>query len=264
MPKVAVVAHAPVRASAVAWVNSGRCWRGTAFPIRSGTRLSRAGRHPTPPGPCARRRRYLRLGRRRDGPALHRCRRRDGSSPCDPSGRHSEYAGGQPGNTSRPHRGGAGRSAWGPSPAGRRIAERRAFCGDGRRRVRRPHDQRTPAGDEGPYRPAAYLYAGARNLSARRVNATIEADGKRFFKGRLSCVLAGNVGKLLGGSRPFAGRSRTTGSSSSAWSRPRIRSNGPAPSGGSRWRRGRHVAVRRGHAGQEVPDPARSAASLRA
>jgi diacylglycerol kinase (ATP) len=46
---------------------------------------------------------------------------------------------------------------------------------------------------------AAYLYAGARNLSARRVNAVIEADGRRFFKGQLSCVLVGNVGKLLGG-----------------------------------------------------------------
>ena len=44
---------------------------------------------------------------------------------------------------------------------------------------------------------AAYLYAGSRNLSARRVKAVIEADGKRFFKGRLSCVLVGNVGKLL-------------------------------------------------------------------
>jgi diacylglycerol kinase (ATP) len=52
---------------------------------------------------------------------------------------------------------------------------------------------------------AAYLYAGARNLSARRVNAVIDADGRRFFKGRLSCVLAGNVGKLLGGVEAFPG-----------------------------------------------------------
>jgi diacylglycerol kinase (ATP) len=29
----------------------------------------------------------------------------------------------------------------------------------------------------------AYVYTGARNLSARRVKATIEVDGKRFFKG---------------------------------------------------------------------------------
>jgi diacylglycerol kinase (ATP) len=52
---------------------------------------------------------------------------------------------------------------------------------------------------------AAYLYAGVRNLSARRVNAVIEADGRRFFKGRLSCVLVGNVGKLLGGVEAFPG-----------------------------------------------------------
>jgi diacylglycerol kinase (ATP) len=52
---------------------------------------------------------------------------------------------------------------------------------------------------------AAYLYAGARNLSARRVNAVIKADGRRFFKGRLSCVLVGNVGKLLGGVDVFPG-----------------------------------------------------------
>jgi len=51
----------------------------------------------------------------------------------------------------------------------------------------------------------AYLYAGARNLSARRVKATIEVDGRRFFKGRISCVLVGNVGKVLGGVEAFSG-----------------------------------------------------------
>lgn len=52
---------------------------------------------------------------------------------------------------------------------------------------------------------AAYLYTGARNLSARRVKATVEVDGERFFKGRISCVLIGNVGKILGGVRAFTG-----------------------------------------------------------
>ena len=52
---------------------------------------------------------------------------------------------------------------------------------------------------------AAYLYAGARNLTTRRVNAVIKADGRLFFKGRLSCVLVGNVGKLLGGVEAFPG-----------------------------------------------------------
>jgi diacylglycerol kinase (ATP) len=49
----------------------------------------------------------------------------------------------------------------------------------------------------------AYLYTGIRNLSARRVMATIEVDGERFFKGRVSCVLAANVGRVLGGVEAF-------------------------------------------------------------
>src|SRR5215475_8021120 len=49
------------------------------------------------------------------------------------------------------------------------------------------------------------LDTGARNLSAGRVKAVIEVDGQRFFKGRVSCVLAGNVGKVLGGVEAFHG-----------------------------------------------------------
>jgi diacylglycerol kinase family enzyme len=52
---------------------------------------------------------------------------------------------------------------------------------------------------------AAYLYTGARNLGARRVETTVEADGEPFFAGRVSCVLAGNVGRILGGIEAFAG-----------------------------------------------------------
>jgi diacylglycerol kinase (ATP) len=52
---------------------------------------------------------------------------------------------------------------------------------------------------------AAYLYTGARNLGARRVMAAIEVDGRRFFTGRVSCVLVGNVGKVLGGIEAFSG-----------------------------------------------------------
>ena len=51
----------------------------------------------------------------------------------------------------------------------------------------------------------AYLYTGARNLAARRVKATVDVDGERFFEGRVSCVLAGNVGKVLGGIEAFDG-----------------------------------------------------------
>jgi diacylglycerol kinase (ATP) len=52
---------------------------------------------------------------------------------------------------------------------------------------------------------AAYLYTGARNLGGRRAKATIAVDGRRFFKGRGSCVRVGNVGKILGGVEAFSG-----------------------------------------------------------
>ena len=50
---------------------------------------------------------------------------------------------------------------------------------------------------------AAYLYTGMKNLRAPRMKATVEVDGKRFFKGPVSCVLAGNVGTILGGIKAF-------------------------------------------------------------
>ena len=52
---------------------------------------------------------------------------------------------------------------------------------------------------------AAYIFAGARNLSARRAKATIKVDGSRFFTGRISCVLVANVSKILGGVEVFSG-----------------------------------------------------------
>ena len=50
---------------------------------------------------------------------------------------------------------------------------------------------------------AAYVVSGIRNLRARRVRATIEVDGKRFFSGKVSCVLTANVGKIFGGVEAF-------------------------------------------------------------
>jgi YegS/Rv2252/BmrU family lipid kinase len=50
---------------------------------------------------------------------------------------------------------------------------------------------------------AAYVVTGMRNLAARRVKATVEVDGTRFFTGKVSCVLAANVGKILGGVEAF-------------------------------------------------------------
>jgi diacylglycerol kinase (ATP) len=52
---------------------------------------------------------------------------------------------------------------------------------------------------------AAYLWTGAKNLDGRRVAAVIDVDNKRFFKGRVSCVLVGNVGKVIGGIQAFDG-----------------------------------------------------------
>jgi diacylglycerol kinase (ATP) len=52
---------------------------------------------------------------------------------------------------------------------------------------------------------AAYLYTGAKNLRASRAKATVDVDGQRFFKGRVSCILVGNVGKVLGGVEAFTG-----------------------------------------------------------
>ncbi len=49
----------------------------------------------------------------------------------------------------------------------------------------------------------AYIATGLRNLGARRVRATVTVDGKRFFTGKVSCVLTANVGKILGGVEAF-------------------------------------------------------------
>ena len=60
-------------------------------------------------------------------------------------------------------------------------------------------------GRKGRFGRAAYLFAGARNLNAPRARAVIEVDGRRFYKGRVSCVLVGNVAKILGGIEVFRG-----------------------------------------------------------
>ncbi|MGN6796081.1 MAG: diacylglycerol/lipid kinase family protein [Streptosporangiaceae bacterium] len=49
----------------------------------------------------------------------------------------------------------------------------------------------------------AYIYTGTKNLSACGMKADVKVDGQRFYKGRLSCVLVGNVGKLFGGVEVF-------------------------------------------------------------
>ena len=51
----------------------------------------------------------------------------------------------------------------------------------------------------------AYVWTGAGNLNARRVKAVVTVDGRPFFKGSISCVLVGNVGKVVGGIEAFSG-----------------------------------------------------------
>jgi YegS/Rv2252/BmrU family lipid kinase len=50
---------------------------------------------------------------------------------------------------------------------------------------------------------AAYVVTGARNLHPPMARAKIDVDGERWFKGDASCVLLGNVGRIMGGIRAF-------------------------------------------------------------
>jgi diacylglycerol kinase family enzyme len=52
---------------------------------------------------------------------------------------------------------------------------------------------------------AAYLWTGAKSLNARPVKAKIELEGRKFYSGQVSCVLIGNVNKVLGGIEAFSG-----------------------------------------------------------
>ena len=51
--------------------------------------------------------------------------------------------------------------------------------------------------------PAAYVLSGAANVGAPRVSASVVADGKTFFKGDVSMVLVGNVGRTVGNLQVF-------------------------------------------------------------
>ncbi len=50
---------------------------------------------------------------------------------------------------------------------------------------------------------AAYILTGAKNVPAPRVTTRVSIDGTKWFKGKASCVLVGNVGKLFGGVAAF-------------------------------------------------------------
>ncbi len=52
---------------------------------------------------------------------------------------------------------------------------------------------------------AAYLWTGAKNLSESPVRATVDVEGRRFYKGKITCVLIGNVKDVLAGIEVFDG-----------------------------------------------------------
>jgi YegS/Rv2252/BmrU family lipid kinase len=50
---------------------------------------------------------------------------------------------------------------------------------------------------------AAYLWTGTKSIRAEPFEARIRVDGAPWYRGRASCILAGNVGSLFGGVRVF-------------------------------------------------------------
>ena len=49
----------------------------------------------------------------------------------------------------------------------------------------------------------AYVWTGAKNLKNSRRRAKIDVDGERWYSGKATCVLVGNVGKITGGLQVF-------------------------------------------------------------
>ena len=53
---------------------------------------------------------------------------------------------------------------------------------------------------------AAYVLTGAKNIAAGRITTQVRIDGDKWFDGKASCVLVGNVGKVLRQYRRFPRR----------------------------------------------------------
>jgi diacylglycerol kinase family enzyme len=58
---------------------------------------------------------------------------------------------------------------------------------------------------------AAYFVTGARGAAIRRVGTKVRLDGDKWFAGKASCVLVGNVGKVVGNVSVFPDASPTDG-----------------------------------------------------
>ena len=50
---------------------------------------------------------------------------------------------------------------------------------------------------------AAYVWTGSENLRSKPFRADIKVDGAKWYTGKASCILLGNVGKLVGGLEAF-------------------------------------------------------------
>lgn len=50
---------------------------------------------------------------------------------------------------------------------------------------------------------AAYVWTGMRNLGNSAAHATVTVDGRTWFSGRATCILLGNMGRLIGGLHAF-------------------------------------------------------------
>jgi diacylglycerol kinase family enzyme len=101
----------------------------------------------------------------------------------------------------------------------------------------------------------AYLLTGARSVVARRAQARVRVDGEPFFQGRVSAVMAGNVGRLFGGLTVFPGAEPddglldfgvVTARNPADWARvlARIATGQPARSPFVRMTQGRDIKVR--------------------
>jgi len=57
----------------------------------------------------------------------------------------------------------------------------------------------------------AYVWTGSENLRSKPFRAEIKVDGVGWYKGKASCILLGNVGKLFGGIEVFEDASSNDG-----------------------------------------------------
>ncbi len=52
---------------------------------------------------------------------------------------------------------------------------------------------------------AAYMWTGARQLSASPIGCKVTVEGRKFFKGKVTCVLFGNLSQVMGAIEVFDG-----------------------------------------------------------